>query len=179
MKQALHLFFVTHDQEEALTMSDRVAVMNAGKILQIGSPRDIYDHPAERFVADFIGDTNFLDADIESIQQDTITVKLKLGRSIEVKSPDSLKELKIGSSISLAIRPEHAALCTDKTSSQLLGEISNIVYFGTDTRLHVLLENGQDFVVRKQNDPNNNTDYTEGETIGIAFSGDVLQVLRD
>ena len=53
--------FVTHDQEEALTMSDRIAVMSSGKILQIGSPRDIYDRPAERFVADFIGETNFLD----------------------------------------------------------------------------------------------------------------------
>ena len=52
--------FVTHDQEEALTMSDRIAVMSAGKILQVGTPRDIYDQPAERFVADFIGETNFL-----------------------------------------------------------------------------------------------------------------------
>ncbi len=56
--------FVTHDQEEALTMSDRVAVMNEGNILQIGAPHEIYDHPSERFVADFIGDTNFLPADI-------------------------------------------------------------------------------------------------------------------
>ena len=55
--------FVTHDQEEALTMSDRIAVMSAGKILQVGTPRDIYDRPAERFVADFIGETNFLDGD--------------------------------------------------------------------------------------------------------------------
>jgi spermidine/putrescine transport system ATP-binding protein len=52
--------FVTHDQEEALTMSDRIAVMSAGRILQVGGPRDIYDKPAERFVADFIGETNFL-----------------------------------------------------------------------------------------------------------------------
>ncbi|MEY8837807.1 ABC transporter ATP-binding protein, partial [Cribrihabitans sp. XS_ASV171] len=58
--------FVTHDQEEALTMSDRIAVMNAGKIRQFGGPRDIYDHPAERFVADFIGDTNFLDVTLLS-----------------------------------------------------------------------------------------------------------------
>ena len=53
--------FVTHDQEEALTMSDRIAVMSAGKILQVGRPREIYDRPAERFVADFIGETNFLE----------------------------------------------------------------------------------------------------------------------
>ncbi len=61
--------FVTHDQEEALTMSDRIAVMSAGKILQVGSPRDIYDQPAERFVADFIGETNFLKAAIVGHRQ--------------------------------------------------------------------------------------------------------------
>ena len=55
--------FVTHDQGEALTMSDRIAVMSAGRILQIGSPREIYDHPAERFVAAFIGESNFLQAE--------------------------------------------------------------------------------------------------------------------
>ena len=59
--------FVTHDQEEALTMSDRIAVMSSGNILQVGTPRDIYDRPAERFVADFIGETNFLTGTIESI----------------------------------------------------------------------------------------------------------------
>ncbi|TIT08938.1 MAG: spermidine/putrescine ABC transporter ATP-binding protein, partial [Mesorhizobium sp.] len=58
--------FVTHDQEEALTMSDRIAVMSAGKILQVGAPRDIYDRPAERFVADFIGETNFLPGTVVS-----------------------------------------------------------------------------------------------------------------
>ena len=57
--------FVTHDQEEALTMSDRIAVMSQGKVRQIGSPREIYDHPAERFVADFIGEANLLPAELD------------------------------------------------------------------------------------------------------------------
>jgi len=59
--------FVTHDQEEALTMSDRIAVMSAGKILQVGSPRDIYDHPENRFVANFIGDSNFLEGTLSNL----------------------------------------------------------------------------------------------------------------
>ena len=62
--------FVTHDQEEALTMSDRIAVMSAGKILQVGTPRDIYDEPANRFVADFIGETNFLEAEVVAVDGD-------------------------------------------------------------------------------------------------------------
>ena len=71
--------FVTHDQEEALTMSDRLAVMSAGKILQIGSPRDIYDRPAERFVADFIGETNFLAAEVIAVADGRARVTLASG----------------------------------------------------------------------------------------------------
>ncbi len=63
LETGITFIFVTHDQEEALTMSDRIAVMSKGKILQIGSPREIYDHPSERFVANFIGETNFLQGD--------------------------------------------------------------------------------------------------------------------
>ena len=69
--------FVTHDQEEALTMSDRIAVMKSGKILQIGTPRDIYDRPTHRFVADFIGDINILEGTVDHTDGDLATVRLK------------------------------------------------------------------------------------------------------
>ena len=71
--------FVTHDQEEALTMSDRVAVMSRGHILQVGSPREIYDHPAERFVANFIGETNFLQAELAGTSGGKANVRLTCG----------------------------------------------------------------------------------------------------
>ncbi len=71
--------FVTHDQEEALTMSDRIAVMSRGQILQVGSPREIYDHPAERFVANFIGETNFLEADLAGTAGGKANVRLTCG----------------------------------------------------------------------------------------------------
>ena len=74
--------FVTHDQEEALTMSDRIAVMKGGTIRQIGGPRDIYDHPAERFVADFIGDTNFIEAELLSTDGATAQVRLPSGMEV-------------------------------------------------------------------------------------------------
>ena len=74
--------FVTHDQEEALTMSDRIAVMSSGKILQVGTPRDIYDRPAERFVADFIGETNFLDGTVEGAADGKARVTLRSGARI-------------------------------------------------------------------------------------------------
>src|SRR3954451_2316903 len=78
--------FVTHDQEEALTMSDRIAVMSAGKILQVGSPRDIYDRPAERFVADFIGETNFLAAELVAAANGSARVRLAPGCEIDATS---------------------------------------------------------------------------------------------
>src|SRR6185369_13515806 len=75
--------FVTHDQEEALTMSDRIAVMSKGRILQVGSPRDIYDRPAERFVANFIGDTNFLEGDVKSSNASKARVALLAGGEVD------------------------------------------------------------------------------------------------
>src|SRR6185437_1760778 len=71
--------FVTHDQEEALTMSDRIAVMSKGHILQVGTPRDIYDHPAERFVANFIGETNFLEGQVAGVASGRADVRLNCG----------------------------------------------------------------------------------------------------
>ena len=100
--------FVTHDQEEALTMSDRIAVMATGRILQIGAPRDIYDQPAERFVADFIGETNFLDGrDRWRVNGDRPGCALAGGdrchrRPAAGPAPDG--------KVTVAVRPEHASL---------------------------------------------------------------------
>jgi spermidine/putrescine transport system ATP-binding protein len=80
--------FVTHDQEEALTMSDRLAVMDKGRILQVGSPRDIYERPAQRFVADFIGETNFLHAEIVSVEGSGARVRLASGAMITASLPE-------------------------------------------------------------------------------------------
>ena len=69
LETGITFIFVTHDQEEALTMSDRIAVMSDGHILQVGTPNDIYSNPQERFVADFIGESNFITADIISVSK--------------------------------------------------------------------------------------------------------------
>ncbi len=166
--------FVTHDQEEALTMSDRIAVMNEGRILQIGGPKDIYDHPAERFVADFIGDTNFLDAHIEAVDGDVATVKLRSGATVQARAGQG------GGSqgeVTLAVRPEHATL--SKTDALVNGTLDNIVYFGTDTHYHVTLDGGAHFVVRLQNQPDAVESYSVGDRVGVSFRPGVGQVLRD
>ena len=166
--------FVTHDQEEALTMSDRIAVMNEGRILQIGGPRDIYDHPAERFVANFIGDTNFLPAKINSVSGDTAQLNLQSGRTVVARSIEAGAS---SGTITLAVRPEHATLT--KLDGLIDGKLENIVYFGTDTHYHVALDCGLNFVVRQQNQPDINDVFQVGDTVGVTFKPGVGQVLRD
>ncbi|MFO1169969.1 MAG: ABC transporter ATP-binding protein [Hyphomicrobiaceae bacterium] len=168
--------FVTHDQEEALTMSDRIAVMSKGKILQIGGPRDIYDRPSERFVANFIGDTNFLEADLKAGANGVGTIVLGSGKETKATLPEG--GAKPGR-VSIVIRPEHAMLTRDGASAMLKGKLENIVYFGTDTHYHLKLADGSPFTVRTQNSRNRDASFAQGEEVGIAVDDNAVQVLRD
>ena len=167
--------FVTHDQEEALTMSDRIAVMNEGSIRQIGGPRDIYDHPAERFVADFIGDTNFLEADLLEVSEGRARIRLASGAETDARAAE---EGAASGRVTLAVRPEHARLAPPD-EALLPGRLGEIVYFGTDTHFHVDLEAGGRFVVRQQNQPDADQPRDTGDAVGVSFAPGVGQVLRD
>jgi spermidine/putrescine transport system ATP-binding protein len=169
--------FVTHDQEEALTMSDRIAVMNLGRILQIGSPRQIYDHPAERFVADFIGDTNLLEAEIVALEGVRARLRLASGREVAADLPEGAAR---EGRVTATIRPEHASLSTEPgPDSALTGTLANIVYFGTDTHYHVELADGTAFMVRSQNLRGSAEPFATGQQVAIAFKPDAVQVLWD
>ena len=168
--------FVTHDQEEALTMSDRIAVMNKGTIRQVGGPRDIYDHPAERFVADFIGDTNFLPAEMLGAEGETARVRLASGAEIEARAAS--KGQRAGGQVTVAIRPEHAQLQSE-TGALLPGTLTDVVYFGTDTHFHVALDGGGQFVIRQQNQPDQTEPRHAGDRVGISFPPGIGQVLKD
>jgi len=145
--------YVTHDQEEALTMSDRIAVMSAGETLQIGSPVEIYERPNNRFVADFIGETNFLKGTIKEIAKERITVALdKLTTTIEGLAKGSFV---VGQRVAVSIRPEKIRLTNEsdagvgslKSSENFLhAKVLRTVYVGSDTR--VLLDLGNDIILR-------------------------------
>src|SRR5690606_722232 len=96
--------YVTHDQEEALTMADRIAVMSAGQVLQVGAPDDIYERPTSRFVADFIGETNFVEGVLESNSGGLGAVRLPGGRLLKgsLRDPGAA----VGDRVALAVRPE-------------------------------------------------------------------------
>ncbi len=168
--------FVTHDQEEALTMSDRVAVMDNGKILQVGPPREIYDHPADRFVANFIGETNFLTAELTSLSKSGGRVKLPSGKTVAVTLADG--EFSEGQ-VTVVIRPEHARLTKAKSKTTLTGVLRNIVYIGTDTHYHLRLPGDTPFIVRTQNQRDTQESYQQGDELGIEISANAVQVLRD
>ncbi|MBU2981416.1 ABC transporter ATP-binding protein [Lentibacter algarum] len=166
--------FVTHDQEEALTMSDRIAVMNAGRILQIGGPKDIYDHPAERFVADFIGDTNFVDGEVKKVAGETAQVQLQSGKVIKARN---VAGGATSGPVTVAVRPEHADLSAP--GGLIDGTLKNIIYFGTDTHYHVQTDDGSTFVIRRQNQPDAVEAHEVGEKVGVTFNAGVAQILRD
>ncbi|MDP3898926.1 MAG: ABC transporter ATP-binding protein, partial [Mesorhizobium sp.] len=166
--------FVTHDQEEALTMSDRVAVMSAGKILQVGTPRQIYDQPAERFVADFIGETNFLNGAVEPADGGKVRVTLPSGTRILAGVPEGFVA---DGTATIVVRPEHARIVD--APGDLAGTIENVVYFGTDTHIHVRLDTGGEFIVRQQNARNSEFSLTQGARTGIAIGDNAAQVLKD
>ena len=117
--------FVTHDQEEALAMSERIGVMSEGRLLQVGTPREIYDRPASRFVADFIGRTNIIEASVES------ATTVRLDNSVLIEAETSTPA---GSRVAVSLRPERVRLQPQGTTaaggSSLDGQVRDITYLG-------------------------------------------------
>ena len=169
--------FVTHDQEEALTMSDRIAVMSSGNILQVGTPKDIYERPTDRFVADFIGETNFLRGKVEAVDAETVRIALKCGVTI---STARQQDISAGDEVTVMVRPEHARLVDNGggEAAVVSGPLTNVVYFGTDTYFHIGLSDGTNFTVRQQNRPGLPGGPKQGQTVGAAFPPSAIRVLR-
>ncbi len=176
LETGITFVFVTHDQEEALTMSDRIAVMSTGTVRQVGSPWDIYDRPAERFVADFIGETNFLEAEVVSVSGKSARVRLSSGAEIPATFPADITP---SGKVTIVVRPEHAQAGAPSPASLLRGTVHEIVYLGTDTHFHVRLDDGTAFTVRQQNARSGHCGFAKDDPIGITFSDDVAQILRD
>jgi spermidine/putrescine transport system ATP-binding protein len=166
--------FVTHDQEEALTMSDRIAVMNKGKILQIGTPREIYDQPSDVFVANFIGETNLLEGVVQKLNPQHAAVRLKAGMDVAATLPHDFQPQNM---VTVAIRPEHARLVPPTAQNVLKAEVENVVYFGTDTHFHLRLNDGSPFIVRQQNATASEQVYRVGQTVGILVAAGTARVL--
>jgi spermidine/putrescine transport system ATP-binding protein len=130
--------YVTHDQEEALTMSDRIAVMSKGKVQQIGTPIEIYERPANRFVADFIGESNFLEGSIKSLSKEEAVVHVPELNAELIGLPVS-DGLVNGEEIVVSIRPEKIHITRKELTNPNFfhGKVTNTVYIGTDTHVYL------------------------------------------
>ena len=160
--------YVTHDQNEALTMSDRLAVMNDGLIEQLGRGREIYESPSTRFVAGFIGTSNLFAAPVAS-QADGRAV-LELGPEQEVIVPLGWT-VPMGDELEVAVRPEKITLLADRPDRpcQLRGVVSELAYLGTSTTYTVQTATGKELVVFQQNDSRQAEAFNRGDAVWLAW----------
>jgi spermidine/putrescine ABC transporter ATP-binding subunit len=168
LQQALGItaVFVTHDQEEALTLSDRVAVMRDGIIEQIGAPREIYDRPRNEFVAGFLGASNFVDGVVVARDGDAAIVETRAGRvSLRAKSAT-------GERVRIAIRPERLRM--DRDGSGLPARIRDIVYRGPVT--HFYLDSAAGPLLSYRQDARA-ADWSVGDSVHCAWDVDSAVVL--
>jgi spermidine/putrescine ABC transporter ATP-binding subunit len=138
------VIYVTHDQEEALTMSDRIAVLNHGKVMQLGRPRELYNNPANAFVADFLGEMNFIPGEMVSIQEGECQVRAR-DALVAARSLDGIT-LQSGAKVRVAVRPERVSVLPEDTSkttaSGLPGRVSQLVFNGASLAILIGLDQG-------------------------------------
>jgi spermidine/putrescine transport system ATP-binding protein len=169
--------YVTHDQEEALTMSDRIAVMNRGRVLQLGTAEEIYEMPSTRFVADFIGESNFLDGRLDSVGEGLATIAVDGLGSIAARSPAALSP---GTAVSVAVRPERIALepvgasAASAGGNCLEGRLMEAVYAGPTIQYAVDLGGGRALHIRS---PNLGLPVVPGATVRLRWSPSDCSVL--
>ena len=181
LKQIQHqvgitFIYVTHDQEEALTMSDRIAVMSEGQVLQLGTAAEIYESPASRFVADFIGETNFLDGEVESFRDGQAAVLVD--GALRLTAPSAVPELRVGQPVTFTVRPEKISVHSDQTDRAVSGQIEEVVYIGTDTRYLVRVTEGIRLVARVQNAGSaDQAEFRPADQVYLTWDPDVARIL--
>ena len=162
--------FVTHDQEEALTMSDRIAVLRSGTVQQIGSPQDIYEFPANRYVAGFIGEMNLIEGRVESGH-------IVLSERDRLPLPEAITHDGAGW---LALRPERLALVpVEAPEASLQATVDDVVYQGHDTAYRLRLANGALLKVRVQNAAGARAGFSRGQQAGVVIPPAAIRLLRD
>jgi putrescine transport system ATP-binding protein len=144
---------VTHDQEEAMILSNRIAVMNQGRLDQVGTPKEVYEYPNSRFVADFIGTINMFEGLVEDVSEGVLSVRCdSADATMRALSDDSHN---VGDKVCLAIRPEKIFISQDEPESEwntsLRGVVDDLGYFGNLSLYRIRLENGKIVQVSAQN----------------------------
>ena len=172
--------YVTHDQDEALSMSDRIAVMNQGVIEQLGAPREVYEQPATPFVADFVGVLNAMDVRVDDIAGEDLVMRVNERDRIVVPVGPAGTDVGRGSSLLVAVRPERVDIgsgeATGGAGSRLSGTVAQVVYLGTLTQFHVDTSIGKRLIVHHLSDDRSSTVH-EGDDVVLSWTRDDAAVL--
>lgn len=174
--------YVTHDQEEALTMSDRIAIMDSGNVEQVGSPRDVYERPATTFVAGFIGVSNLMPGEIVSTGRDSVDVRLESGPTVKVDA----EGFNLGQRCRGVVRPEKLSIVKPGEQASegrpiVKGKVASSVYLGTSTQVIVELADGIRVTVLV---PNTEEDTSArlpgaGSDVSISWDSQHMHLVRE
>jgi spermidine/putrescine ABC transporter ATP-binding subunit len=181
IQRHLHVtvIYVTHDQEEALTMSDRVAVMQRGRIEQVGTPAELYEAPASRFVADFLGESNFVDGVVVGAAADKRWLIRSAG-GFELRGVGAVS-LQPGQPVTAAVRPEKLVIVDGGTGggggpvNSCKGTIEEVIYVGDTTRYRIAL-GGEGVLTVKVPNRLGLRQYADGESVAVAWSPDETRI---
>lgn len=168
--------YVTHDQTEALTMSDRVAVFEDGRIQQLAPPDTLYEEPENSFVAQFIGENNTLTGTVKSIKGETCVVELDNGEEIDAKP---INVSKVGDKTKVSIRPERVEFNKDRLHEDahtIIAEVKEFIYMGDIFRFRLLVAGNNEFIVKTRNAPDA-VKLQRGETIDIGWLAEDCRAL--
>ena len=174
--------YVTHDQEEALTMSDRIAVMDNGVVAQLGTPAEIYENPRTAFVARFIGESNFFGGRATRRIGGQLELALEGGETVRVPDSPALKE---GQEVHIAVRPEWMDVCRPADvpagENALAGEIRNVIYLGETLHVMLTLRDGNEVTVALRNEGPliKPLPWKRGDRAAVAWLPEDCQILED
>ncbi len=176
---------VTHDQEEALSMSDRICIMREGQIIQSGSPRELYDEPLNRYVADFVGKTNFFSGEVVDTNDSRVTIKSESGQILVGTQPNGAAPMARGSKACVAVRPEMISITAENGSSNftnfaIQGQVMNRIFLGEHSEYLVATEGcGDVLVLSPKSIESNNRSFSPGDNVSISWGPDTALALGD
>jgi spermidine/putrescine transport system ATP-binding protein len=178
--------YVTHDQEEALTMSDRIAVMNNGRVEQVGTAEEVYEQPRTRFVADFIGDTNLIEGRVAALNGELVSVETgghlfsaRLPHNGAGKgTPTEHPHPAAGDQVMISIRPENVALTGPPAAGEpaFAGAVEDVIYTGSKRRLVLRLEAGP--ALKVDTAAGESGDFARGEKVWVTWPAHKAYILR-
>lgn len=178
---------VTHDQEEALSMSDRICIMQDGKIAQSGSPQDLYDRPVNRYVADFVGKTNFISGDVSRVNGTAVSIISKEGQEFSACPSAGMQTFTVGGHANIAVRPEMIVIGTSASSADdmntdvaINGRIKNQIFLGEHTE-YLIDTNviGDVLVLSPKHTESKSGGFAPGDNVTIGWKNECALALVD